>query len=126
MLPYKKEKMDKMKEGTPYCARCNKEMKEVILAKYEYEEGCPLEQVPAYRCLECGNIFFTETQAKSMKSRTLEVKQIQFGFERKVTISGKSLVVTIPYELAEHLHLKQGSKVKLFPVIKEGFVVRKV
>lgn len=61
-----------------------------------------------------------------MKERTSELKEYTFGFERKVMVSGKSLVVSIPYELAEHLHIRQGQKVKIFPVADEGLMVRKV
>ena len=113
-----------LKEGKIYCAKCNLEMREVLLPKYEYAEGLPLHNVSAYRCHKCGNTFFTEQQAKEMESRTNELKDYAFGFERKVTISGKSLAVTIPHELADHLNIEQGQKVTVFPVAKEGFMVK--
>lgn len=115
-----------MKENAIYCAKCDEEMKEVLLPTYEYEENLPLHNVTAYRCNNCGKIFFTEAQAKEMEARTSEVKEYQFGFERKVTISGKSLVVTIPQEIAEHLKIKAGQEVKVFPIAREGFLVKKV
>lgn len=115
----------KIKEGI-YCVKCNVEMKEVLLPSYEYEEGLPLHNVSGYKCLKCGKIFFTELQAKEMKARSDELKEYTFGFERKVTVSGKSLAVTIPHELAEHLKIKQGQKIKVFPIAKEGFMIRKV
>ena len=114
-----------LKEGVIYCARCDKEMKLVLLPKYEYEEGYLLRNVAAYKCPKCGKTFFTEAQAKEMESKTTETKEYVFGFERKLMISGKSLVVTIPYELAEHLNVKQGQKVKIFPIAKEGLMIRK-
>lgn len=122
MLSNKKKKME---IDTPYCAKCNLEMKEVLLPRYEYEEGYPLHNISAYRCNKCNKTFFTEEQAKEMESRTEEIKEYLFGFERKVTISGKSLVVGIPHELAEHLHMKKGDRVKIFPVAKDGFLIRK-
>lgn len=114
-----------MKENAIYCAKCDEEMKLVLLPKYEYEEGLPLHNVGAYRCNSCGKIFFTEAQAKDLEARTHEIKEYQFGFERKITISGKSLVVTIPYEIANHLNMKAGQMVKLFPIAKEGFLIKK-
>ena len=33
----------KMKENVIYCAKCDLEMKEVLLPKYEFEEGFPLQ-----------------------------------------------------------------------------------
>ncbi|MBI2110596.1 AbrB/MazE/SpoVT family DNA-binding domain-containing protein [Candidatus Woesearchaeota archaeon] len=59
-----------------------------------------------------------------MEARTAEVREYAFGFERKVTISGKSLVVGIPAELAVHLNIKQGSKVRIIPVAKEGLMIK--
>lgn len=115
-----------MKENAIYCAKCDEEMKEVLLPKYEYEEGLPLHNVAGWRCHSCGKIFFTEAQAKEMEARTNEIKEYQFGFERKITISGKSLVVTIPQEVAQHLGMKAGHIVKLFPIAREGFLIKKI
>ncbi len=115
-----------MKENIPYCIKCDEEMQEVLLPKYEYEEGQILHNVGAFRCNKCEKIFFTENQAKEMKARTNELREYTFGFERKVIISGKSLVVSIPHELAEHLHINKGQKVKIFPISKEGMIIRKV
>src|SRR3989338_2847835 len=110
-----------MNEGI-YCAKCNIQMKLGVLPKYEYEEGYHLHNVRAYQCYKCNKTFFTEEQAHEMEARTAEVKEYTFGFERKVTISGKSLVVSIPKELADHLEIRQGQKVKIIPIAKEGFM----
>lgn len=59
-----------MKENTIYCAKCDEEMKLVLLPKYEYEEGLPVHNVGAYRCNSCNKIFFTEVQAKDLEART--------------------------------------------------------
>ena len=115
-----------MKENAVYCAKCSKEMKEVLLPKYEFEEGLPLHNVMAYRCNSCGKIFFTEEQAKELELRTNELHEYRFGFERKLTISGRSIVLGIPSELVNHLNLKQGQKVKIFPLAEEAFLIKKV
>lgn len=112
-----------MKDGW-YCAKCNVEMHLGIVPKYEYEEGIPLNNVQAFLCPKCENVVFTEEQADEMEARTEEIKKRVFGFMRRVTISGKSLVVGIPSELAEHLHFKKGQKVKLLPT-NSGFLVQK-
>jgi len=107
------------------CARCNLPMEKTVLPRYEYVEGVPLHNVESYRCGKCGSLFFTEEQAEEMERRTREIEEYRFGFERKVTVSGKSLVVSIPHELVEHLALKQGQKVRVIPVAQEGFLVQK-
>ena len=117
---------EKNKAERIYCARCDVEMKETIIPEYEYLEGYPLQNVRAFKCDKCKNIFFTEEQAKEMQIRTKEIKEHVFGFERKVTVSGKSLVVSIRHELAEHLKIKQGARLKLVPLAKDGFIVQKV
>ncbi len=107
-----------------YCAKCKVQMKLGVLHKHEYEEGYPIHNVHAYQCPKCNRVFFTEEQAHEMESRTAEVKEYTFGFERKVTISGKSLVVGIPAELADHLKIKQGTKVRVIPIAKEGILIK--
>ncbi len=108
-----------------FCAKCGVEMKLGMLPKYEFEEGYPLHNVQAHQCPKCSKVFFTEVQAHEMESRTAELKEYTFGFERKVTISGKSLVVGIPSELADHLNIRQGQKVRIIPIAKDGFMIRK-
>ncbi len=115
-----------MKENISYCAKCDTEMQEVLLPKYEYEEGQVLHNVGAFRCNRCGKIFFNESQARQMKIRTRELREYTFGFERKVVLSGKSLVVGIPSELAEHLKIEQDQKVKVYPMANEGLLVKKI
>lgn len=114
-----------MKGNIFYCATCDTEMKLVLLKNYAFEEGIPLAHVPAYRCPKCHDFFFTEQQAKTMEQKTNQLKKHIFSFQRRVTLSGKSLVVGIPSELAEHLHLKQGTPVKILPVAKDRFLVQK-
>lgn len=96
-----------------------------ILDTYEYFEGVPLHHVPAYLCPTCDNTYFTREQSKDMQAKTKEIQAHSFGFERKVLTSGSSLVVGIPNELAEHLKLKKGQKVRILPVADDGFLVRK-
>ncbi|VVB81566.1 Uncharacterised protein [uncultured archaeon] len=115
--------MTEIEEGW-ICAKCNVEMKPGIIPKYEYEKGIPLSNVSTLRCPKCDNVFFTEEQADEMEARTEELKKRTFGFLRKVAVSGKSLVVGIPSELASHLHIKQGQKVKILPAV-DGFLVQK-
>lgn len=114
-----------MKEGCYYCAKCKVVMNPGFLSRYEYEEGIPLHHVSTLICSKCGKYFFTEEQAHAMRDRTREIKEYTFGFERKVTISGKSLVVGIPSELANHLHIKKGQKVRIIPVASEGILIKK-
>lgn len=61
-----------------------------------------------------------------MGDLTDKVKENQFCFERKVAISGKSLVVGIPAELAQHTGLKKGSKVMILPISKNSFKILKI
>jgi len=114
-----------MKDGI-YCARCHAEMKLGILPKYEFDEGYPLHNVPAYICPRCGKCFFTEAQAHAMEARSNDVMEYAFGFERKVTVSGGSLALGIPAELADHIGLKRGQKVRVIPMARDGFIVRKM
>ncbi len=119
-------KNKKEEENLFYCAKCDQEMKFVILPSYEFEESMPLTHVEGYKCTNCNQLFFTEEQAKTMEKRTEHKKQEQFGFKRTITISGKSLVLGIPSELAQHLRIKQGTMVKILPIERGGFLVEKM
>jgi len=115
----------KMKEGTVYCAKCDSEMRLTVLPSYEYLEGHALSKIPAYRCPKCGNVFFTEQQAADMRQRAKTLVESTFGFHRKITVTGRSLAVTIPQELASHLNLSKGVTVKIIPPTG-GLLIRKV
>lgn len=119
-------KRTNLEENKIYCVKCDEAMKLVSLPSYEFEEGTPLHNVQGYKCFRCGKLFFTEAQAKEMEARTNELKEYTFGFRRKVTISGKSLVIGIPSELAEHAKITSGTPVKILPISNEGFIVRKI
>ena len=126
MLHGQKEKMaTEMKEGAVYCAKCDSEMRSTVLPSYEYLEGHALSNVPASNCPKCGNIFFTKQQAAEMKQRTKTLVESTFGFHRKITVTGRSLAVTIPQELASHLNLSKGATVKIIPSTG-GLMIRKV
>ncbi len=116
---------DEMKEGIVYCAKCDSEMRKAVLPNYEYMEGYPLSSVPAYKCQKCGNLFFSEEQAAGMAQRTELLAESTFGFQRKITVSGRSLAVTIPQELAEHMKLSKGATVKIIPSTS-GLLIRKI
>ncbi len=117
-------KQRKSKEGI-FCAKCNEKMDLSLLDKYEFEEGYLLHHVTAYKCPKCNKTFFTEEQAHEIEARTQELKEYTFGFQRKVTMSGRNLVVGIPSELADHLKIKQGQTVRIIPIAKEGFMIKK-
>ncbi len=116
----------KLNKNKIYCARCDQEMKLVTIPNYEFEDEIVLHNVSGYKCASCNHTFFTEEQAKEMEARTEELKEYTFGFKKKLTISGRSLVLNIPAELADHVHLKQGTPVKITPLSNEGFLVRKL
>ena len=105
-----------------YCAGCNVRMRESF-TDHEYEEGVKLTHCPCYLCPQCKKVSFMEDQAKDMKRRTQEIKNKRFAFERIITMSGTSLSIGVPAEIAEHLKLKKGSKVRIVPMQDKGFLV---
>lgn len=112
-----------MKEGKWYCANCNVEVKKHILDTYEYEEGIPIHNIECLKCPKCERFTFTEKQVDKMEKMTKKMKEQMFIFVRKVSYSGKSLIITIPEDLASHLKVKKGQKVKIRPIDKRGFLV---
>lgn len=109
--------------GKMICTKCNIEAKEVVLDTYEYEEGIPLRNVKAYECPNCNEFIFTEDQVVEMENRTDMIKSEMFTFNRKITISGRSLVINIPEDLVKHMNILKGKEVKIIPAGKKRFIV---
>ncbi len=107
---------------TIICVKCNQEMQEVELKKYEFEEGIVLENVKAMHCPN-GHITFTEEQALEIEQRTEDIKKYAFRFVRSVSKSARSLVIRIPSDLAKYLGLSENSRVEMIPIGKKRFVV---
>ena len=95
----------------------------IILDRYEYEEGVPLCNVHTYECPHCQEFIFTEEQVEEMEKRTEMIKSEMLAFERKVTVSGRSLVINLPEDLVKHMNIVKGKKVKIFPGGKKKFIV---
>ena len=109
--------------GTMTCTKDGVEATEVVLESYEYEEGIPLHNVPAHECPACGEFIFTEAQVDEMERKTDMMKSEMLAFERKVTVSGRSLVINLPEDLVRHMNIIKGQKVRIMPAGKRKFVV---
>ncbi|MEM0437891.1 MAG: AbrB/MazE/SpoVT family DNA-binding domain-containing protein [Candidatus Micrarchaeia archaeon] len=51
------------------------------------------------------------------------IEKRNMHFERKVSYSGKSLIISIPEDLARYMGVSKGSRVKVIPVNKKAFLV---
>ncbi len=109
--------------GKIICKKCGKEAMEIVIETYEYEEGIPLRNVPAYECPQCGEFIFTEEQVDEMERKTDLIKAEMLAFERKVTISGRSLCLNLPEDLVKHMNISKGKNVKIIPAGKKRFIV---
>lgn len=98
------------------CLKCNEQAEKIVLPSYEYIKGITLQNVDAFECPKCGEFIFTEKQVDAMEKRTDAIKMHLFAFVRKITISGRSLVINIPEDLVRHMKLSKGKKTKLFPL----------
>ena len=110
-----------MKEIT--CKKCDIPAKKVDLPVYEHEEGIPLQNVPAFECPKCKEFIFTKEQVEEMERRTDIIKVEMFTFERKVTISGRSLVINLPEALVKYMNISKGNMIKIIPSGKKRFIV---
>ena len=105
------------------CKKCKEEARKVKLARYEHEKGIVLEDVEAYECPKCHEFIFTEKQLEEVEKRAGALKFHRFSFERKITISGRSLVINIPEDIARHMKLEKGKKTRLTPLDDKHFLV---
>ena len=51
------------------------------------------------------------------------IRKRNLVFERKVSYAGRSLIITIPEDLARHMGIRKGAKAKLVPVGRKWFLV---
>ena len=107
------------------CRKCNLEAKKVVYPIYEYVEGIPLKDVEAFECPKCGEFVFTPEQVEEMEKRTEIYKVHAFSFLRRITVSGRSLCLNIPEDLARHLKVAKGQIVRIMPLDDKRFLVEK-
>lgn len=105
------------------CKKCNEKMKRALLEEYEHEEGVPLKNVEALVCPNGHDFLFTEEQIEVVEKRTDAMKVHLFKFERKLTVSGRSLVINVPEDVVRHMKLKKGQEVALRVIDDKHFVV---
>lgn len=98
------------------CTKCKQEAKKVVLDSYEHERGIKLKDVEAYECPKCHEFIFTEKQMEEIEKRTEAIKVHNFSFERKITVSGRSLVINIPEDITRHMKLVKGMRARLTPI----------
>ncbi len=111
------------KEKKLLCKKCGLQAVKTALDAYEYVKGIPLRNVDAYECPRCHEFIFTPEQVEEMERRTEQVKVHMFSFERKVTVSGRSLVINIPEDLARHMAIVKSRLVRLVPLDDRRFLV---
>lgn len=64
-----------------------------------------------YKCSKCGEIEFTEEQMR--KALRAKEKAIKIMVTRKLGMVGESLVLRIPKDVSETMHLKEGEEVRV-------------
>ena len=103
--------------------KCGIEDKKVIFPEYEYVEGVGLKSVEAMECPNCRDFTFTEKQVEELERRMDEAEAKMFSFSRKITVSGRSLSINIPEDLARHLKIVKGKVANIRPIGGKRFVV---
>ncbi|MBI5176931.1 YgiT-type zinc finger protein [Candidatus Micrarchaeota archaeon] len=98
------------------CTKCGVEAEKALLPLYEHEKGIVLRDVEAFRCPNCGEFVFDEKQIIKVERRTQLIKVHRFSFKRKLTVSGRSLVVNIPEDIVRHMGMRKGQAAMLVPV----------
>ncbi len=53
----------------------------------------------------------------------LNIEKNNLYFDRKVSYSGRSLIVSLPEDLARYMGIQKGQHVKIIPVDKKRFLV---
>ena len=54
------------------------------------------------------------------------IKEKGMAFQRKVSYAGRSLIITVPEDIAKHMGIERGSRVRIVPIDKGSFLVEKI
>jgi hypothetical protein len=108
------------------CKKDGVEAKEIAIPSYEFTPGISLKDVKAYECPICKDFIFTPEQAEEMEARTERLKAHSFAFDRKITISGRSLSLNLPEDLVRHMKLIKGKSLRLTPIDDKRFLAEAI
>ena len=106
------------------CAMCGKgNLKEKMVDYKEF--GVSLGKYKADVCAKCGEVFFDSETARKIQAKSRELGLFGLTKKTKVAKVGNSLAIRIPKEIAEYLHLKEGTETWIQPegdklVIEKG------
>lgn len=78
---------------------------------------------PCEVCNECGSEYISQELLEQIEAEVK--KKGLFGLERRsrITKSGNSLVIRVPKEIADSLHIGKDSEITIYPSDKKRLVV---
>lgn len=74
-------------------------------------------------CEKCGEAFFTEESSDAIDRRAKELEVWGLKEHTRIGYSGNSLMVRIPKDIVEFMHLKKGEAVTISPVGREKLLI---
>lgn len=110
--------MDKMTK----CPVCGKGLlKKGMVAEEMF--GTKLGRYEAEICNKCGESFIDERAMKKLEAKAKEMGVWGLAKKTKVIMSGNSLAVRIPSDIAKFAHLTKGIELVLHPEGKKKIVI---
>ncbi|MFH0905944.1 MAG: AbrB/MazE/SpoVT family DNA-binding domain-containing protein [archaeon] len=98
-------------EKETVCLECNG------IAELKYEEisldngRIIIKDAPYYKCKSCGDEFVTSEQMYDLDKRIHK----NFSFKRNVIATGRSLAITLPFDIVEQFGINKGTIVNITP-----------
>ncbi|MCD4740053.1 YgiT-type zinc finger protein [archaeon] len=91
-----------------------------------YDGKVTLKGVKVQYCPKCKEELFTPEQMNKVDKLTEGIQLQQISLKRRVSKSGRSLVLRIPQDIARTLHMNKDTEVELRVKNKKEFVVEVV
>ena len=107
------------------CPICNKG--QLKKGKVDFSQaGIYFGKYKAEICTYCGESFFDEETSIAMETKSKKLGL--FGIEKraKIGVSGNSLTIKIPKEIAKFFHLRKGQTVSIRPYSKDKIEIEKI
>lgn len=95
------------------CPECNSDLITIKTTLDLYSGKVILNDVEVQYCPKCKEELFTPKQMKKIDELTKGIKLQELSLRRKLSESGRGLILRIPSDIARAMHLTKDSEVEI-------------
>jgi len=117
------------------CPICGGEVKKIETSLSLFNGNIQINPILGFECNKCNEIFIDEEESRRIDSLTNtkyyreaidNIRKYQLRLRRRVSYSGRSLVIRIPKDIERVLSIKEGEEVEIYPEGKDKIIIEKI